>query len=65
LLDTFAQFAAGGFSGSFDALASNIKFPTMKGAAYTVTFMATKSQVSASVRAISIDQAPMALLILK
>jgi hypothetical protein len=37
----------------------------MKGAAYTVTFMATKSQVSASVRAISIDQAPMALLILK
>ena len=60
LLDLLAQGAAGGFGGCVSAKPFGVEFPAVKRAAQSVTFIATKRQVGAPVRAIAVQQAKLA-----
>ena len=65
LAHPMAQCAASGLGRGFDALARHVELPAMKGTAQTIAFVAAKGQVSASVRAIAVEQTVVALRVAK
>ena len=56
-----AQRAAGGLGRGFEAVTFDVELPAVEGAAQAVAFMAAISQVGATVRAVAVQQAELAL----